>query len=61
MIISDDIHEAEEAYFVLAQFTFNDPADETTYAGAIGQNVALVRIENDDSEFTINNEATTVI
>ena len=50
MINADDIHEEQEGYFVVARFTFDNPADVTTFENSIGQDTALIRIENDDSK-----------
>lgn len=50
-IISDEINEATEGFFVSIAFSFEDPADVTNYENNIVRNgLALVRIVDDDGE-----------
>ena len=50
-IINDDIHESEEAYFIIAQITFANSVDLMALEPLIDIDTALIRIENDDSKF----------
>ena len=52
-IINDDVHESEEAYFIIAQITFANSADLMALEPLIDTDTALIRIENDDSKFFI--------
>ena len=49
-IITDQIHEEDEGFIILARFEFTNDADRTAFENNIEQDIALVRIINDDGE-----------
>ena len=55
-IITDTIHELLEAFFIRAVYTFDNDADRMVFedleANNNTNNIALIRILNDDSELT---------